>query len=139
MGRSRPERTRSQWADLRAATDWYLDACQARGVDREEAVESWESLSIEARIRRYRSAVRAGDERALLAQANQQRRVRLGADNAAIAAAIVPGPHSDIAPPAPTRGADVDDDRGMDEQPEPFDECTGPMPGSRVESQAPQA
>jgi hypothetical protein len=139
MGRSRPERTRSQWADLRAATDWYLDACQARGVDREEAVESWESLSIEARIRRFRSAVRAGDERAELARANQLQRQRQGAAAEEARLAIVPGPHSGSEPPAPTRGADVDDARGMDEQPEPFDECTGPMPGSRVESQAPQA
>ena len=133
MGSTRPKRKAAQWSELRAATDWYMDSCQERGVDRESAVEHWESMSIEARIRRFRSALRAGDEAAATAQANQQRRVRLAANNAAIAAAIVPGPHSGTPAPTPTRGLDVDDARGMDEEPEPFDESTGPMPLPRLD------
>lgn len=139
MARPRPERSKSQWAELRAATEWYLDSCQARGIDREQAIESWEDRSIAARIRLFKASLRAGDDRAMLAQANQlSRKLRARANElsqelqvgatAAAAFAIVPGPHSGTEPPAPTRGADVDDARGMDEEPEPFDESTGPMP-----------
>lgn len=130
MARPRPERFKSQWAELRAATDWYLDSCQARGIPREEAIESWEERSIAARIRLFKASLRAGDERATLAQfAVLERELRAELKTAG-ANAIVHGPHSSTEPPAPTRGADVDDDRGMDEEPEPFDECTGPMPTS---------
>jgi len=52
--RKRPERVKSQWADLRAATDWYMAMCQERGVPREEALQAWEDLSIAARIRRHK-------------------------------------------------------------------------------------
>jgi len=128
MARPRPERFKSQWAELRAATDWYLDSCQARGIDREEAIESWESRSIAARIRLFKASLRAGDERATLAAATASLRTSLAAAAAAGELAIVHGPRSGTQPPAPTRGAEVDDERGMDEEPEPFDECTGPMP-----------
>lgn len=130
MARPRPERFKSQWAELRAATDWYLDSCQARGIDREEAIESWEARSIAARIRLFKASLRAGDERAVLARSNQLSRQLRAEATAAAAHAIVHGPRSDIESPAPTRGADVDDERGMDEEPEPFDESTGPMPTS---------
>jgi hypothetical protein len=132
MARPRPERFKSQWAELRAATDWYLDSCQARGIDREEAIESWEARSIPARIRLFKTSLRAGDERAVLARSNQLSRELRAEANAEAALAIVPGPHSGIEPPAPTRGDDVDDERGADEEPEPFCECTGPMPAPTV-------
>lgn len=132
MARPRPERFKSQWAELRAATDWYLDSCQARGIDREEAIESWESRSIAARIRLFKASLRAGDERATLAARTAALREAAGAAYASLQNAIAPGPHSGTPAPAPTRGTDVDDERGMDEEPEPFDEFTGPMPAPTV-------
>jgi hypothetical protein len=56
MGRNRPARSKSQWAELRQATLWFMAENMARGVPRDEAMEHWEDLSIAARIRRWKQA-----------------------------------------------------------------------------------
>jgi len=61
--RHRPERIKTQWSDILNANHWYAAECAARGVDREEALQFWESLTPTARIRRWREALRSHVQR----------------------------------------------------------------------------
>jgi len=58
MGRKRPERKASEWANVRAATDWYMTRCASDGMEREAALLEWEERSIASRIRYWRLCVK---------------------------------------------------------------------------------